>query len=508
MSIFTYIKKHSVVSVVLATLVVIVMIIAGRMAARNAVPVVTSSNTKNVVLAPVKEFRSDASIVSADGVVESVSQADLKSQISAPVLTTYVAIGDSVQKGQKIAELQNADIRAQLDQARASLSLARGQYQTGSLSVESARKSAVDKIHESYTKADDVVNTQINQFFSNRIISSSQLMTFITDWRIGDDISKHRTDLNNMFREWKISLDKLLGTPLSNISSTELHTRIAEAQANISKVSSYLDTVSSGLSNAAETASAENLAVIGGWKSIVTSSRATISGVGASLTSAETTLANVESQNNAPAQAQIASAEAGVKNLEAQLAKTVITSPIAGQISALPLRSGELASPGQLIATVVGSGGLQIKAYVSGEDLNRIKKDASVTIRGNIKGKVMSVAPSVSSVNKKAEIKISITDPNASLVVGESVQAFVDAPRTEASLTSGTYILPIQNVKIVPGDAYVFTVDGAGKVQRVPVVLGEVKGDFIEIKSGLTDDMNIVSPVYEINEGETVHVKY
>jgi archaellum component FlaF (FlaF/FlaG flagellin family) len=178
-----------------------------------------------------------------------------------------------------------------------------------------------------------------------------------------------------------------------------------------------------------------------------------------------------------------------------------------GKISALPLRPGELATPGQLIATIVGSGGLQVKAYVSGEDLYRIKKDATVTLRGSIKGVVSSVAPSVSQINKKVEIKISITDPDTTgLVVGESIQALIQAEKA-ASVTAGTYVLPIQNVKIVPGDAYVFVVDADSKIQKVPVILGEVKGDFIEIKSGLTDDMSIVSPVYELNEGESVTVQ-
>jgi hypothetical protein len=66
------------------------------------------------------------------------------------------------------------------------------------------------------------------------------------------------------------------------------------------------------------------------------------------------------------------------------------------------------------------------------------------------------------------------------------------------------YTLPIQDVKIVPGDAYVFTVDENSKIKSNPVVLGQVKGDFIEVVGGLTDDMNIVSPVYELDPGQKV----
>jgi multidrug efflux pump subunit AcrA (membrane-fusion protein) len=201
MSIFTYIKKHSVIAVLGGTAVIVVMIIAGRVASRGKMAVVTDSGAKSVVLVEAKNFRSDASVVSADGVVESVSQADLKSQISSPVFRTYVSIGDSVNIGEIIAELQNADIRAQLDQAKASLALAEGQYDTGTVSVDSARKSAIDKIRDAYLKSDDAVNTQIGQFLFGRNSDAPQLASMITDSKIYNGLSLQWSDLSSMFAE-------------------------------------------------------------------------------------------------------------------------------------------------------------------------------------------------------------------------------------------------------------------------------------------------------------------
>jgi hypothetical protein len=68
------------------------------------------------------------------------------------------------------------------------------------------------------------------------------------------------------------------------------------------------------------------------------------------------------------------------------------------------------------------------------------------------------------------------------------------------------YKLPIQNVKIVPGDAYVFTVEDS-IIKKNQVTLGEVQGDFIEVVGGLSDDMDIVTPVYELDEGEEVVIE-
>jgi RND family efflux transporter MFP subunit len=325
----------------------------------------------------------------------------------------------------------------------------------------------------------------------------------ITDSKIYNGLSLQWSDLSSMFADWKTNIDSL-----SSLSTdAQIDSALTLAQKNSAAVTRFLDLVSTALVSTTNSSTAQSIATIGTWKQVVSAARNSISGTTIALTTAESTLAGARSSHTSPGQAQISSAEAGVKNLEAQLAKTIIRAPISGKISALPLRPGELATPGQLIATIVGSGGLQVKAYVSGEDLYRIKKDATVTLRGSIKGVVSSVAPSVSQINKKVEIKISITDPDTTgLVVGESIQALIQAEKA-ASVTAGTYVLPIQNVKIVPGDAYVFVVDADSKIQKVPVILGEVKGDFIEIKSGLTDDMSIVSPVYELNEGESVTVQ-
>jgi hypothetical protein len=106
------------------------------------------------------------------------------------------------------------------------------------------------------------------------------------------------------------------------------------------------------------------------------------------------------------------------------------------------------------------------------------------------------------------EIGIRILNPSTSnLAVGQNVQARIQAdnPVTVAGTPSG-YSLPIQDVKIIPGEAYVFTVDTNSKIVKNAVTLGATHGDFLEVISGLTD-MKIVSPVYELEEGQTVVVE-
>ena len=506
MKILTYLKSHAVLSGGIAIVAVAGMIIAGRVAQRGAVPETNTSNVKKVALVSVDNFRDDLSKVSADGIVESVSQVDLKSQMSAPLSIVNVSVGDTVYVGQTIAALQNADIRAQLDQARAGLQLAEGQYTGSGISLDSARKSALETLRSSYLTADEIVNIQLEQFLYRNSGGNPQLSELVTDQQLSASIRNLFLESKGSFFVWKQKLDALT----VNSEEAKVLEVVALSQANLQKLSMLLDDISAGISDAIRGLPAsDTYDAVNSWQSVVTAARASTNASMKSLTGAQASLSGAQVTYESPAEAQISSARAVVKGLEAQLAKTVITSPITGKIAALPLRVGELAQPGQLIATVVGGGGLQVKAYASPEDLLKIKAGAKALIQNSIMATVTSVAPSVNQINKKIEVKISVNNPDTSgLVIGQNVSISIEAAAQVASTTkSNNYILPIQNVKIVPGAAYVFTIDTESKIIKNPVLIGKIQGDFVEITSGITSDMKIVSPVYELEEGTEVTVQ-
>lgn len=504
MSIFTYIKSHTILASAIAIVVVAGVIIAGRVSSRSQATDTSQSNIKKVSLVSAQSFRTGLSTVPADGTVESVSQVDLKAQVSAPLAIVNVSVGDTVYAGQAIVSLQNADIRAQLDQARAALQLAQGQYSSGGISLDTARKNVIDKIRDAYSKSDEVVHMQLDAFLLNNAGSSLQLYTFIIDSSLSSKIRGTHIDLATILRDWKTKVDELSNSP----SEIVISSAISLSEKNLAIVNAHLDLVSKGLNDAAKIAGGSELLVINGWQATVTGARASITSAITSMTAAESSFSNAGVSLGSSANAQVSVAQAGVKNLEAQLAKTIIISPISGKVAALPLRVGELASPGQLIATIVGGGGLQVKAYASGEDLTKIKVGSRAKVQGTIPGTVVSVAPSVSQLNKKVEVKISITDSTSSgLVIGQNVPVLIDVIPTASDVAGRVYVVPIQNVKIIPGEAFVFTVDADSKIVQHAVVLGAVQGGFIEVKSGLTDDMQIVSPVYELVEGQIVSVQ-
>jgi multidrug resistance efflux pump len=496
-----------VLSSALGIIAIVIMIIAGRVASRNQSVTPNTSNIKKVSLVDVASFRDNKSIVSADGIIESISQSELKSQISAPVSQVLVQVGDDVYTGKTLVTLQNADIRAQLDQARAGLKLAQGQFAGSGVSLDSAKTTAIETINSSYITADQIVNVDIEQFLFKSSGGNPKLTSFISDAKLNSSLEDFYLGFKNRQIDWKASIDALK----ANSKESDIISVVNKSQKNFQDISIFLDQISKAITEASAYTQNTNISTIFNiWQSTVNADRAIANNVSKSLIAAGSSLSNANIGYGSVANAQILSAEAIVKNLEVQLAKTVFISPINGKVASLPFRSGDLVQPGQVIATVVGGGGLQVKAFASGDDISRIKVGAKADIQG-ISGVVVNLAPSINQTNKKVEVKIKINDTeNHSLVVGNNVTVTIEAGEQE--VTSGiqnpnVYLLPIQNVKIVPGDAYVFTVDANSKLIKTSVMIGKISGGFIEIVSGLSDDMKIAAPVYELEVGEEVRVQ-
>ena len=502
-----FLRSHAVVTGVIAFIVIFVAVLAGR-AASQKTPAANTSGIKQVTLVNAATFREGQASVSADGTVESHSQADLKAQTSAPISSVSVAIGDSVYPGQVLVELSNSDIRAQLAQAQASLAVAEGQFQTGTVSLSSAKQSVIDKLRDAYNKTYAAVYSTAEPILFNNNGNGGRLTSFSSDQQLNSDLTAGDTDVKTDLTSWK-SIDDSLDVSTSTAS---IMSALTIAQKSMDTANTVINDMTKIMNTNSVYANQSFATILAGWQSAVSGARDSMSAATQALTAAKMALDTANSSQGGSANAQIAAAQAGVSNLQAQLAKTIITSPIYGKVSALPLREGELASPGTLVASVIGNdSGLVVKAYVSGEDLSRIHKGAQAVIQdqGTTTGTVSNVAPGVDPTTRKAEVDIDVNDPTASkLVIGDTVNVSISAPNlTAAPAASAAYILPIQDVKIDPGAAYVFTVDQDSKIVSNPVTLGPIQGDFVEVTSGMNDGMNIVSPVYELDAGQQVTVQ-
>lgn len=205
-------------------------------------------------------------------------------------------------------------------------------------------------------------------------------------------------------------------------------------------------------------------------------------------------------------QAQLLSAEASVGLFNAQVGKTIVTSPISGKVSVLPVKVGELVSPGEVVASVVNTDGLQIQAYVDSTQLQALSIGAPVDINGTATGTVSFISPAIDPQTRKVELGIVVTGVNElrPLVVGEF--ATLKIQRNQTAGNSIQAIIPLEAIYTTTEGAFVFMADDESVAQAIPVSLGSIRGTSVEVIAGLEETTTIFETVRGIERGQKVEV--
>lgn len=202
--------------------------------------------------------------------------------------------------------------------------------------------------------------------------------------------------------------------------------------------------------------------------------------------------------------ALIAGARAQVRSINASLGKTSIRTPISGTIGVLPVRVGELVNSGSVVASVVNTKGLQIRAYLGADEINGISVNGSVRVDNRFDAVVSHVAPSIDPATRKVEVIVIVTETDAPIVVGDFVDVSIE-PTVDLSPQESIYI-PLAAVQIGADRKAVFIVNESGVVEARSVEVARISGDKVEITSGLEDIEFIVASVRGIEEGQTVNI--
>ncbi|MCB9798179.1 efflux RND transporter periplasmic adaptor subunit [Candidatus Nomurabacteria bacterium] len=205
-------------------------------------------------------------------------------------------------------------------------------------------------------------------------------------------------------------------------------------------------------------------------------------------------------------EARVRQAQANAALIQAQLAKTIITSPIDGTVAAMPLRVGDLATGGALVSAVVNTQGYQLKTYISSSDVAYVAVGAKVYRQsdGAEVGEVTRVSPSIDPTRRKVEVVIALSDTSVSYVIGEFMDVTI---RSNSEQTMQTFLVPLEAVKTSTHGASVYILDDDQTTQAVPVELGRVIGEDVEVLSGIDANMNILSSVRSIKLGQTVQLQ-
>ena len=504
---------------VLVLVVVVLTAVVSHLSDWRASKEAVSETLRNVNLVSVKDYLKNRGQVSANGVVESLEQAELKSQTSSPVTKIYVQIGQKVRAGQTLVSLQNNDLSAQYSQAMAVVKSQKARLdelkigartedlRLTEIQVENAKQNLKDVTAQQETLVKNAYISLLNAGISaypakGNLPGGSPIITGSYNSNKEGQLDISVFSAGGTYFQIK-GLEFITG-PISTspvqIGDSGLYIQFTDA--NVPTTNSWTVLIPNKQSAAYTAAS-------NAYQATLESKTQAINAAENALKTAQQALvvkqAGASNEQIRAQEAAVEQAQASAAVIAAQISKTIIRSPINGTVAALPVKYGELVTPGQLIASVVNKGGMQIKAYISDFDLPYVHENQIVAIGDTASGTVTRLSPSVDATSKNIQIDIAVNDPDKSgLVVGQSVDIKINNENSDQTET--LYQLPLQAVRVNGQKYSVLTLNNNNEVEEKEVETVNVMGETIEIKNGLTPDMKIISPVYELKIGQKVIV--
>jgi len=448
----------------------------------------TTTTTPTVTLSTVGDLAGNGSSVGIIGSVRSITEADILAQSGGTVTGVHAEVGAQVPAGFVIASLDNASQEAAVLQAE-------GAYDSAVAAREGASptdiaSNARNTYQTAYSTLDTLLKTDVDTFFG---APGPLGPTFL--------ISPNPFDLNYFSpkRQAIINAMATWRTNLATADGSDPAVLLAEAQTDTQMVSSLLTDIATAATKNNTDASATQLAALA-------TARAGVATLASSITSAKVAYQGQGTAASAGANASVKTALGSLRAAQAQLEKTLVRAPIAGQLNFMPLHIGDYVQPLMHVATVAQNGALEIVSYISEDDRALLSVGTKVQVEDQFPGVVTEIAPALDPVTKQIEVHIAV-DGTSSLVNGQSVRvALPGAVAATTTVATGPILLPLTSLKLTPSARVVFSVGPDGKLVSHAVQIGDVRGDRIEITTALPSDLRIVTDARGLSDGEKVTV--
>ena len=359
------------------------------------------------------------------GNTESRTTVNLGFERSGKVVSSPYKVGSKVAEGAMLASLDQGTLRANLQRADANLNQAEVELDSitrkSSLSDQTAEDTLIATIKDSYVKSDDAIHNKVDQFFKNpRGFDASFDPSFSDSGTtylggISDStksgISSERVQIESLLQNWEISI--------RTINSANLDSKVIEANSNLLKLRSFLDTVASAINSLPTTDFKYNV-TIQGYKATIASARDEIIPAISSL------IVSKDKYNNAPKSngttyedvqiqnARIASLKADRSAIISDLSKTVLKAPISGVVTKMEAKRGEIINGGAPLITLISDQKLQIEANVSEVNISKVSIGNPVMVTFDaipdetFEAKVVYIDPAAVVVDGVATYKITV----------------------------------------------------------------------------------------------------
>jgi multidrug efflux pump subunit AcrA (membrane-fusion protein) len=367
------------------------------------------------------------------GKVISHTEVNLGFERSGKIQSARVDVGDEVSEGEVLATLEASDLAASRAKAVADLNeetvKLNSVVRTSSLTRESAESEARRVLQEVYAEANDAIRKNADQFFQNPRSNAPTLavaainngISYIIDFNIPSKTKSKLEYDRTLIEDTLNNMEK----NVAGISSLgDYDAAFKNMESDLYKVQNFLIELGTAMGSLNTYYDTTYETTIQGYKDRIASARADVTAVAASLQTAKDKLKKSEVLSGVDGadypdvlagRARIASLEANLKAIDADISKTIIRAPIHGVVTMMDANVGEIVSPNTSLITVISDDKLQVEANLSEINVSKVSVGNSVSIEFDglpgriIEGIVAYVDPAAKMVDGVATYKVTVT---------------------------------------------------------------------------------------------------
>ncbi len=189
---------------------------------------------------------------------------------------------------------------------------------------------------------------------------------------------------------------------------------------------------------------------------------------------------------------QVASLGAVLYSLEEKAGELQVISPISGIILDLPVKAGQVVTPGTLLAQVGSNSQLEVKTELLSDDLRRVKTGQTTYITAPIlgekalTGQVSKIYPrayektsALGVIQRRVPVIITLNQ-SANLQPGYEVRVAIETLRKE-----GVILLPRESIRLTEDGHYQVMVVNEGRIEERLIEIGEKNQQWVEVAKGI-----------------------
>ena len=502
--------------------------------------------------------------VSVTGRVKAADAVDLAFEKSGRVANVYVEINDMVEAGDPLVVLNSSELQAQLREAKAQLEIQQANLQTlqkGTRAEEldvlrtkvaNAQKAISDSqtnltniqskafsdlanlydsianiLQSAYALADDAVNKQTDDLFSNDLSDNPHLTFQVSNSQNKITVEQGRVASRDGLKDLKAIIDGLT----SDYSA--LDTALSDSEQKLNTVRDFLTALTEALNSTSDLPAATITAYKGyvnaGRTNVITAvsnvntqrqaiatqeitNRQNIATAQAGLNTAQNTLnsaqkdlelkqAGATSEQISEQEAQIKSAQANIENLEIQISKVTLRSPISGTITKQNAKVGQIITANSNVVSVISKARFQVEANIPEADIAKVSIGNSAKITLDAYGSDIIFEATVIKIDPAETVIEGVPTYKATFEFKE------DNEKIKPGMTANIDILTAgkENTLVVPYRA-VINKNGDKIVRVINPSAGSGQAEFIERKVilGLRGSDGNIEILEGLEEGEKV----